>query len=136
MATIQKRKNKNGTLSYKVMIRAQDGFPPAYNTLPSFQEAKEWAILEEAKRKQGTYSPETSRKQQTLAHLVDSYIENILPLKPGSAEDVLRHLIWWKQRIGNLSLSRVTSQIIAESRRELAQTTTAKGTLRSPSTTN
>ena len=118
------------------MIRSQDGFPPAYKTLPSFQEAKEWAVLEEAKRKQGIYSSETSRKQQTLAHLVDSYIENILPLKPGSAEDVLRHLTWWKKRIGNLPLSRVTSQIIAECRRELAQTTTAKGTLRSPSTTN
>jgi integrase len=81
----KKKKNKNGTLSYKVMIRAQDGFPPAYKTLPSFQEAKEWAILEEAKRKQGTYSPEIARKQQTLSHLIDSYIENILPLSLGSA---------------------------------------------------
>ncbi len=41
------------------MIRSQDGFPPAYKTLPSFQEAKEWAIQEEARRRQGIYTPET-----------------------------------------------------------------------------
>ena len=32
MATIQKRKNKNGSFSYRVMIRQSDGFPPASKT--------------------------------------------------------------------------------------------------------
>ena len=104
MATIQKRKNKNGTLSYKVMIRAQDGLPPAYKTLPSFQEAKEWAIQEEAKQRQGIYYPGIIRKQNTLADLIHSYIENILPLKPRSSKDVRRHLHWWKDRIGTFHL--------------------------------
>ena len=52
MATIQKRKNKNGTYSYKVMIRHKDGLPPNYKTLPTLQETKDWSLQEEAKRRQ------------------------------------------------------------------------------------
>jgi len=57
MATIQKRKNKNGSTSYRVMIRPQDGLPATYKTFPTFQEAKDWSIQEEAKRRQGVTSP-------------------------------------------------------------------------------
>ena len=39
MATIQKRKNKNGSVGYKVMIRHQDGLPNIYKTFPTLQEA-------------------------------------------------------------------------------------------------
>jgi len=48
MATIQKRIKKNGTCSYRVMIRQSDGFPPTYKTFPIRQEAKDWAHQEEA----------------------------------------------------------------------------------------
>lgn len=136
MATIQKNPKKDGTYSYKVMIRAQDGFPPAYKTFQNYQDAKNWAIQEEARRKQGLYSPTSNRKQNTVGNLIDSYIENILPIKPKSARDITRHLIWWKKRLGKLPLSRMTSQIIAQCRRELSQEVTSKGTLRSSSTTN
>ena len=39
MATIQKRKKKNGTYSCRFMIRQSDGFPAAYRTFPKRQEA-------------------------------------------------------------------------------------------------
>ena len=35
MATIQKRKNKNGTNSYLVMIRPEDGLSATYKTFPT-----------------------------------------------------------------------------------------------------
>ena len=38
MATIQKRKRKNGTYSYRVMIRQSDGYPPKSRTFPTKQE--------------------------------------------------------------------------------------------------
>ena len=41
MATIQKRKNKNRTISYRVMIRPSDGLPAMYKTFPTFEEAKD-----------------------------------------------------------------------------------------------
>ena len=65
MATIQKRKNKNGSLSYKVMIRPSDGLPPTYKTFPTHQEAKDWALQEEANRRQGIYFPEQLKKKNT-----------------------------------------------------------------------
>jgi hypothetical protein len=49
MATIQKRKNKNGSVGYRVMIRHKDCFPPLYKTFPSLQEAKDWYTLRESK---------------------------------------------------------------------------------------
>lgn len=48
MAHTQKRKNKDGTYSYRVQIRNNDGHPPQSKTVPTLQEAKDWAIKEEA----------------------------------------------------------------------------------------
>jgi hypothetical protein len=62
MATIKKRDNKNGTKSYRVMIRTADGLPAQYKTFPTYPEAKDWAIQEEAKRRQGLYFPEKLKK--------------------------------------------------------------------------
>ena len=61
MATIQKRKKKDGTHSYRVMIRQSDGYPPACKTLPTLQEAKDWGKREEVRRRQVAYFPEQSR---------------------------------------------------------------------------
>ncbi len=51
MATIQKRKKKDGSYSYRVMIRAEDGHPKDSKTFPTKQEAKDWAKDEEARRR-------------------------------------------------------------------------------------
>jgi hypothetical protein len=40
MATIQKRKNKNGTTSYRVMIRQSDGFRPVTRHFPQGRKPK------------------------------------------------------------------------------------------------
>lgn len=81
MATIQKRKNTDGSISYKGMIRAQDGFPPAYKTFSIYQEAKDWGIQEEAKRRRGLYQPDTL-KQKTLGNLIEACQENVISLHP------------------------------------------------------
>ena len=104
MATIQKRKNKNGTTSYRVMIRQSDGFPPAYKTFPTKQEAKDWAQQEEARRRQGCYFPEQAKPKHTLAELIDRYMAIILPTKPKDVRNVLRQLEWWKARLGKNAL--------------------------------
>jgi len=136
MATIQKRKNKNKTYSYKVIIRPNDGLPPTYKTFPLFQEAKDWSIQEEARRRQGIYFPEQIRKKHTLANLIDQYIEFIIPLKPKTSKDVLRHLNWWKNKIGKFTLNHITPKLITKYRKELLEGVTSKGTLRTSATTN
>ena len=136
MATIQKRKNKNGTASYRVMIRTQDGLPPIYKTFPTHQEAKEWAIQQEALRRQGLYFPEQIKKKHTLADLIDRYIELILSSKPKNARDTLRHLTWWKEKVGSTALNLVTPDLIAKYRKGLLEGITPNGTKRTPATTN
>lgn len=60
MATIQKRKNKNRTI--QVMIRPSDGLPAMYKTFPTFEEAKDWAAIEEGTEDKESISPRNSRK--------------------------------------------------------------------------
>ncbi|MEN9343255.1 MAG: hypothetical protein RLZZ453_42 [Chlamydiota bacterium] len=135
MATIQKRKNKNGTTSYRVMIRPDDGLPIQYKTFPTNQEAKDWAIQEEAKRRQGLYFPEKSKQKHTLAELIDRYIQDILP-SIKSAEDALRHLNWWKLKLGKFALNHVSSDLISKHRRELLDEILTKGKKRTEATVN
>jgi len=136
MATIQKRKNKNKTFSYKVMIRTNDGLPPTYKTFPAYEEAKDWAIQEEARRRQGIYFPEQTKKKHTLSNLIDQYIECILPSNQKSSKDVIRHLQWWKSKIGKYTLNHISPDLIAKYRKELIEGITPKGTQRTPATTN
>lgn len=135
MATIQKRKTKKGT-SYRVMIRQSDGFPPASKTFPTLQEAKDWSKQEEARRRQGSYFPNQQQAKHTLSELIDRYITIILPTKPKNAKDTLRHLAWWKTKLGKYALHAISPNLIAQQRQELAEGITYKGTRRSPATVN
>ena len=76
MATIQKRKKKNGATSYRVMIRPNDGLPIQYKTFPTNQEAKDWAIQEEAKRRQGLYFPEKSSGDCQASFPLNYFLHN------------------------------------------------------------
>jgi integrase len=135
MATIQKRKNKNGTTSYRVMIRLDDGLPATYKTFPTFQEAKEWSIQEEAKRRQGTYFPESVKKKHTVTQLIDRYSEYIRPdIK--TRKDILRQLTWWKNKIGQYSLNHITPDFISRYKQELLNEKTSQGKLRTKPTVN
>lgn len=107
MATIQKRKNKNRTISYRVMIRPSDGLPAMYKTFPTFEEAKDWAAIEEGNRRQGIYFPEKLKKKHTVAELIDQYLEALPLLGVKSAEDIFRHLNWWKAKIGKYTLNHI-----------------------------
>lgn len=136
MATIQKRQNKNKTFSYRVMIRQSDGYPPAYKTFPTKQEAKDWATQEEAHRRQGAYFPEQSRNKRTLNELIDLYIKLVLPTKPKNAKDTKRQLLWWDSKIGKFAVQNITPEIITKLKMELADGITPKGNQRSHGTVN
>jgi hypothetical protein len=117
MATTQKRPNKNKTFSYRVMIRQSDGFPPAYKTFPTKEEAKHWGKQEEARHRQGCYFPAQQKAKHTLAELIDRY----LPTKPKDARNARRQLEWWKARLGKYALQTISSDLIAQYRQELAE---------------
>lgn len=135
MATIQKRKTRKG-ISYRVMIRQSDGFPPQYKTFPTLQEAKDWSKQEEARRRQGVYHPNKMSDRKTLDDLIDRYLNIVLPTKLKSARDTRRHLSWWKEKLGKYGIQNITPDLIAKCRQELAKGKTPKGNIRSVSTIN
>lgn len=136
MATIQKRKNKNGKYSYKAIVRVNDGYPPDYKSFPTRKEASDWATQIEASRRQGSYFPEQVKAKHTLADLIDRYLSILQSTKPKSVKDIVRHLEWWKKRLGKYAVRNITADLIAGCRQELAEGSTYKGTMRSPSTVN
>lgn len=83
-----------------------------YKTFPTFEEVKDWAAIEEGDRRQGIYFPEKLKKKHTVAELIDLYIEALPLLGAKSAEDIVRHLNWWKTKIGKYTLNHVNSDLI------------------------
>ena len=104
MATIRKKGK-----TWQAIIRKDDVFPSTYKSgFYTKQKAKDWAAQEEARRQQTNYFPEQVAKKHTLAHAIDQYIDLILLSKPKSGKDILRHLNWWKEKLGSYALMRVT----------------------------
>ncbi|ADI37914.1 putative integrase [Waddlia chondrophila WSU 86-1044] len=136
MASIRKFKKKNGKYSYKAIVRVNDGYPPDYKSFPTRKEAKDWGTQIEASRRQGSYFPEQVKAKHTLADLIDRYLNILQSTKPKSTKDIVRHLEWWKKRLGKYAVRNITADLIAGCRQELAEGSTYKGTMRSPSTVN
>lgn len=118
MATVQKRKNEDGTTGYRVMIRLK-GHPQASATFARLTDAREWASKTENEMKAGRYFGAAKRK--TLNDLYDKYkVAASSNLK--SWDEVDRRLGWWRARIGNEMLDAITPTRIAECRDELLAT--------------
>ena len=69
MATIEKRKNEAGEISYRVKIRLT-GYPPETETFERMTDAKEWAARTESNIKAGRHFGMS--KRFTFGQLVDS----------------------------------------------------------------
>jgi integrase len=133
---IQKRTSKKNIVSYRVQIRESDGFPPKSKTFPTLQEAKDWQKQEKARRRQGYGSSDLMNGKKTLIDLIDRYEMIVLPTKPKDARNMKRHLDWWRNKIGKYGLTKISSDLIAQCRQELAEGVTSKKTKRSHATVN
>jgi integrase len=123
MATIQKRKNDDGTTSYRVMIRLK-GHPHASATFGRLTDAREWASRTETEMKAGRYFGASKRK--TLGDLLDKY-EATAKQRLKSWDGVKRRLDWWRAKAGGELLDAVTPSRIAELRDELQATPKQNG---------
>lgn len=116
MATVQKRKNDDGTTSYRVMVRRK-GHPSATATFGRLTDAREWGAKTEADMKAGRFFGVA--KLKTLNDLCDKYIPAVKSRLKSWAE-VERQLKWWQAKAGNEMLAHITPVRIAEWRDELA----------------
>jgi integrase len=123
MATIQKRKNDDGTTGYRAMIRLK-GHPMASATFTRLTDAREWAKTTESDMKAGRYFGASKRK--TLGDLFDKYEKSAAP-RLKSWDGVKRRLDWWRAQAGGQLLDAITPARIAEWRDELLTTPKQNG---------
>jgi len=121
MATIEKRKNSKGKISYRARIRLS-GQSWHSKTFKRKTDADNWAKAIESDIARGYYVPTVEAEKRTINELVDRYVKEILPSKDKNKDykKVARLLEWWKRNIGRYSVLKVTPAIISECRQKLS----------------
>ena len=135
MASLYKRKNKNGTTVWRAVIRIK-GYPSVCNHFERKQAAEDWAQGVEREIKAGQFKFDQHNKIHTFAELAERYIQDGALEHHRSADDTLRHLAYWKERFGEYGLIHITPELLGKERQILAETPTTKRTKRTPSTIN
>jgi integrase len=135
MASITKRTNKDGTSHWRVIIRLK-GHPTVCNHFDRKQEAENWASDTERQIRIGKYSFTQHKEQHTFTHLLERYINDGALEHIRSADDVMHHLLYWKERLGNYALIYLTPDLIGKERQALADSPTTRKQKRSAATVN
>jgi integrase len=117
MATIVKRKNSDGTVSYQVKVRLL-GNKPATETFKRLTDAKRWAGKTEDDIREGRFFKNSEAKKRTLGELIDRYMRDIMPEKK-SIESQTQQLEWWKNQLGDRYLIDITPPLLSEMRDKL-----------------
>lgn len=119
MATIQKRKKKDGTITYKAVIRVK-GYPTTSATFEKLTAARTWINQHEPAMKEGRHINDYEAKKHTLNDLIDRYIAIELPKrKPADHQKYKMQLEWWKKQIGKYLLSKITPALLSECKEKL-----------------
>jgi integrase len=135
MASIYKRKNKDGTTCWRAVIRIK-GHPTVCDHFDRKQQAEDWAQDTERKIKLGQYQFDQHNKIHTFSELVERFINNGALEHHRSSDDTLRHLEYWKARFASYSLSRITPELVGNERQVLLTTPSSSGKKRTPATVN
>lgn len=135
MASIQKRKNSNGTSHWRAVVRLK-GYPTVCNHFDRKQEAEDWALDTERQIKQGQFNFSRHKNQHTFAELVDHFCNSGALEHHRSSRDSIRHLTYWKERLGDFALVHLTPEKLGKERHVLIETPTHRGKRRSAGTVN
>lgn len=135
MASVHKRKNKDGTSHWRVVIRIK-GYPTVCNYFDRKQEADDWAADKERQIRLGQFKFDQHKQQHTFAQLIDRYCADGEMEHIRSAEDVTRHLNYWKERLGGYALVHLTRDLIGQERMLLASAPSKDGRQRAAATVN
>lgn len=135
MATIQERKAKDGTVSYRVQVRLK-GYPTQTASFSRKTDAKKWASNTESAIREGRHFKTIEAKRHTLKDLAKRYIKQNLVNKPKSFQKQSSQLEWWVEQIGDYTLADITPALVVEQRDKLSNGTTVRGTRRNNATVN
>ena len=123
MATITQR----GDLQWQAKIRKK-GFPVQSRTFIRRVDAERWAKEVEIQMERGLFFDRTVAEQTTVADLIKTYREQVLPTKRGNHFAACLKAI--EAEFGASAVARVSSQSIAAWRDRMAASGLAAGTIR------
>ncbi len=116
MATIRERTTNSGEKRYLVEVRLK-GFKPQRETFTRKTDAKRWGEKTEVEMRDGRHFKTTESKKKTVAELIDKYISDVMPHKKQKTKlKQAMQLQWWKDEIGYLTLSDLSTSKLAEKR--------------------
>lgn len=121
MAYIEKVQNKKG-ITYRAIVRKK-GFPPVSKTFEKKSDAKDWGQEVEAQMKNGTWSKTQERINnsiQTVKDLIDDFEKNIAPKRYSKPHQYKVMYDWWRNKIGNMNLADLNSNILTQCKNLLA----------------
>jgi len=133
MANIESRRAHDGTVSYRAKVRLV-GHPATSATFARLTDARRWVQDTESAIRTGRYFTVAEAKRHTLADLVDRYITEVLPSKPKNAANTKLQLLWWKSKLGALTLSNLNASAIVQWRNTLQTTNTLRRRPMAPAT--
>jgi integrase len=113
MASIEKRKNDDGTTSYRVKVRLK-GHLTESATFVRLTDAREWAQKTESDMKAGRHFGIS--KRHTLNELIDSYEKSEKHKDLKSAKEMRTRLKWWREKYGEKLLQDITPAIVGQGR--------------------
>ncbi len=136
MATITKRIDSTGAVSYKVEVRLK-GYPAQRSTHARLTDARRWAGATESAIREGRHFKSAEAKRHNLAELIDRYTRDVLPTKKPTTQHAQRiQFAWWKDELGHLTLADVTPAALVEARDKLLSTIRRRGGTLSPAYVN
>ena len=133
MATITKRTNKRGEVSYRALIRVK-GYPPQSKTFIQRTNAQEWAMRTELQMKDGKFVMTSEAQHRTVAELIDKFIAETLPEHKQKAQ--ANYLNTWKDLIGQYALIAVKRDLINDALNKIRKMPTPHGGEKTPATLN
>ena len=111
MATLIKRRQADGSMSYRVQDRTT-GYPSLSKTFPTLKSAREFLRKVEVERQEGLAG--LKRGRQRLVDAVSDYTQTADYRTRKAGSHTTTHLKWWSDSIGNLPLSSITPELVAD----------------------
>jgi integrase len=135
MGAIRESKKKDGAVTYHAEVRLK-GYPPQRESFRTRTLAKKWIQDTESSIRDGRHFRIAEAKKHTVKDLIDRFTSQWLSQFPHRVVRQTAYLAWWKDRLGHLLLSDLTSTVLADARDALLAEKTPRGNIRNPSTAN
>lgn len=135
MGAIRESKKKDGSVTYHAEVRLK-GYPPQRESFRTRTLAKKWIQDTESSIRDGRHFRIAEAKKHTVKDLIDRFTSQWLAQFPHRVVRQTAYLAWWKDRLGHLLLSDLTSTVLADARDALLAEKTPRGNIRNPSTAN